>query len=160
MWLYQPPAAMGGRAETSDSTAGTWSAQMGKKASGNRNSTKLLVLILWRCKLGLCLNNLCILQPPAWFERNLNHLGAGAFELTPRRLPFERVAAADQQTILTSGNRGQVKRRAVHARTRVLRAWRPFYCAPPSPKEFAPRKTSKHLLSISRFARGCGARTR
>ena len=49
----------------------------------------------------MCLN--CLLQPPAWFEGNLNHLGAGAFELTPRRLPFERVAAADQQTIFNMG---------------------------------------------------------
>jgi hypothetical protein len=28
------------------------------------------------------------------FEGNFNHLGAGAFEITPRRLSFERVAAA------------------------------------------------------------------
>jgi hypothetical protein len=50
-------------------------------------NTKPLVLILWRCKLGLCLSYLP--QPPAWFEGNLNHLGAGAFELAPRRLPVE-----------------------------------------------------------------------
>jgi hypothetical protein len=50
------------------------------------NSTKLLVLILWRGKL-------------AWFEENLNRLGTGAFEVTSRRLPFERVAAAMPKTI-------------------------------------------------------------
>jgi hypothetical protein len=49
----------------------------------------------------LCLNYL--LQSPAWFEGNLNHLGAGAFEITSRGLPFERVAAADQQTIFDMG---------------------------------------------------------
>jgi hypothetical protein len=49
----------------------------------------------------LCLNYL--LQPPAWFEGNLNHLEAGAFELTSRRLPFERVAAADQKAIFDMG---------------------------------------------------------
>jgi hypothetical protein len=45
----------------------------------------------------LCLNYL--LQSPAWFEGNLNHLGAGAFEITSRRFPFERVAAAMSKTI-------------------------------------------------------------
>jgi hypothetical protein len=37
------------------------------------------------------------------FEGNLHHLGAGGFEITPRRLPFERVAAADQKTIFDMG---------------------------------------------------------
>jgi hypothetical protein len=66
-----------------------------------RYSKQLLVLFLWRFKLVVCLNYL--LQSPAWFEGNLNHLGAGAFEITSRRLPFERVAAADQQTIFDMG---------------------------------------------------------
>jgi hypothetical protein len=83
--LYHAPAAMGGRAErTPDSTAGTcsWSAQIGEAAIWwyYGDSKKLLVLFLWRFKLVLCLNYL--LQPPAWFEGNLNHLGAGAFEIT------------------------------------------------------------------------------
>jgi hypothetical protein len=43
------------------------------------------------------------LQPPAWFEGNLNHLGAGAFEMTSRRLPFERVAAAMSKAIFDMG---------------------------------------------------------
>jgi hypothetical protein len=34
------------------------------------------------------------IQSPAWFEGNLNHLGAGAFEITSRMFLFERVAAA------------------------------------------------------------------
>jgi hypothetical protein len=34
-----------------------------------------------------------------WFEGNLNHLGAGAFEITSRMLPFERVGAAMPKTI-------------------------------------------------------------
>jgi hypothetical protein len=39
-----------------------------------------------------------------WFEGNLNHLGAGAFEITSRRWAFERVAAAaDQKTIFDMG---------------------------------------------------------
>jgi hypothetical protein len=54
-----------------------------------------------QCKLGLCLNYL--LQPPAWFEGNFNHLGAGAFEITSRRLPFERVAAAMSKTVFDMG---------------------------------------------------------
>jgi hypothetical protein len=33
------------------------------------------------------------------FGGHVNHLGAGAFEITPRRLPFERVAAAMSKTI-------------------------------------------------------------
>jgi hypothetical protein len=65
------------------------------------NSTKLLVLILWRRKLSLCLNYL--LQSTAWFEGNFDHLGAGAFEITPLRLPFERVAAAMSKTIFDMG---------------------------------------------------------
>jgi hypothetical protein len=60
-----------------------------------------LVLFLWRFKLGLCLNYL--LQSPAWFEGNLNHLGAGAFEITSRMLPFERVEAAMLKTIFDMG---------------------------------------------------------
>jgi hypothetical protein len=48
----------------------------------------------------LCLNYL--LQSPAWVEGNFNHLGAGAFEITSRRLPFERVAAAMSKTICYS----------------------------------------------------------
>jgi hypothetical protein len=44
-----------------------------------------------------------LLQPPAWFEGNLNHLGAGAFEITSRRLPFERAAAAMSKTIFDMG---------------------------------------------------------
>jgi hypothetical protein len=78
---------------------------MGKEAPQwhSRNSKKLLVLILWRCKLALCLNYL--LQSPAWFEgiRHFNHLGAGAFEIIPRRLPFERVAAAMSQDNIRHG---------------------------------------------------------
>jgi hypothetical protein len=101
----QAPAAMGGRAEYSWLHSGHLEpgAQMGKKASQwhSGNSTKLLVLILWRCKLGLCLNYL--LQSPAWFTGNLNHLGAGAFELISRWLPFERVAAAGHQTVFDMG---------------------------------------------------------
>jgi hypothetical protein len=58
-------------------------------------------LLLLRFKLVLCLNYL--LQPPVWFEGNLNHLGAGAFEITSRRLPFERVAAAMSKTIFDMG---------------------------------------------------------
>jgi hypothetical protein len=65
------------------------------------DSKKLMVLFLWRFKPVLCLNYL--LQPPAWFEGNLNHLGAGAFEITSRRLPFERVAAAMSKTIFDMG---------------------------------------------------------
>jgi hypothetical protein len=53
-----------------------------------------MVLFLWRFKLVLCLNYL--LQPPAWVEGKLNHAGAGAFEITSRRLPCERVAVASQ----------------------------------------------------------------
>jgi hypothetical protein len=60
-----------------------------------------VVLFLWRFKLVLCLNYL--LQPPAWVEGNLNHLGAGAFEITSRRLPFDRVAAAMSKTIFDMG---------------------------------------------------------
>jgi hypothetical protein len=52
-------------------------------------------------KPGLCLNYL--LQPPAWFEGNLNHLGAGAFEITSRMFQFERVAAAMPKTIFDMG---------------------------------------------------------
>jgi hypothetical protein len=54
-------------------------------------------------KLGVCLNYL--LQPPAWFEGKLNHLGlgTGAFGITSRMLPFERVAAAMPKTIFDMG---------------------------------------------------------
>jgi hypothetical protein len=53
--------------------------------------------------IGLCLNYL--LQPPAWFEGNLDRLGAGAFEIAPRvlPLPFERVAAAMPKAIFDMG---------------------------------------------------------
>jgi hypothetical protein len=73
----------------------TWAKYMeGASQWHSGNSTELLVLILWRYKPGLCLNYL--LQSPAcaWFEGNLNRLGTGAFEITSRMLPFERVAAA------------------------------------------------------------------
>ena len=62
------------------------------------DSKKFLVLFLWRFELGLCLNYL--LQPPAWFEGNLNHLGAGAFEITSRMFLFERerVESSSSQT--------------------------------------------------------------
>jgi hypothetical protein len=40
-----------------------------------------------------------VLQSPACFEGNLNHLGAGAFEITSRMLLFERVASAMPKTI-------------------------------------------------------------
>jgi hypothetical protein len=56
---------------------------------------------LWRVELDLGLNYL--LQSPAWFEGNLNHLGAGAFEITPRMFLFERVAAAMPKTIFDMG---------------------------------------------------------
>jgi hypothetical protein len=49
----------------------------------------------------LCLNYL--LQPPAWVEGNLNHLGAGAFEIISRMLLFERVAAAMPKAIFDMG---------------------------------------------------------
>jgi hypothetical protein len=49
----------------------------------------------------LCLNYL--LQPPAWFEGNLNQLGAGAFEITSRVFLFERVAAARPKTTFDMG---------------------------------------------------------
>ena len=66
------------------------------------DSKKFLVLFLWRFKLGLCLNYL--LQPPAWFEGNLNRLGAGAFEITSRMFMFERVVgAALPKTIFDMG---------------------------------------------------------
>jgi hypothetical protein len=56
-----------------------------KKVSGLMSYVLCLILMdsLWRFKLGLCL------QPPAWFEGNLNRLGAGAFEITPRVFLFE-----------------------------------------------------------------------
>jgi hypothetical protein len=63
------------------------------------DSKKFLVLFLWRLKPGLCLNYLLLLQSPAWFEGNLNHLGAGAFEITSRMFLFERVEAALPKTI-------------------------------------------------------------
>jgi hypothetical protein len=65
------------------------------------DSKKFLVLFLWRLKLGLCLNYL--LQSPAWFEGNLNHLGAGAFEMASRMLSFERVVAAMPKTTFDMG---------------------------------------------------------
>jgi hypothetical protein len=61
----------------------------------------LLVLFLWRLKPGLCLNYLP--HSPAWFEGNLNHLGAGAFEITSRMFLFERVGAALPKTIFDMG---------------------------------------------------------
>jgi hypothetical protein len=61
------------------------------------DSKKFLDLFLWRFKLGLCLNYL--LQSPAWVEGNLNHLGAGAFEITSRMFLFERAAAAMPKAI-------------------------------------------------------------
>jgi hypothetical protein len=36
-------------------------------------------------------------------EISITYLGAGVFEITSRRLPFERVTAADQQTIFDMG---------------------------------------------------------
>jgi hypothetical protein len=65
------------------------------------DSKKFLGLFLWRLKPGLCLNYL--LQPPAWFEGNLNHLGAGAFEITSRMFLLERVGAALPKTIFDMG---------------------------------------------------------
>jgi hypothetical protein len=92
---------MGGRAEHSWLNGGhlqRQNAQDGLAITKNAvDSKKFLVLFLWRFyKPGLCLNYL--LQPPAWFEGNHNRLGAGAFEITPRMLPFERVAAAMPKT--------------------------------------------------------------
>jgi hypothetical protein len=65
------------------------------------DSKRFLVLFLWRFKLGLCLNYL--LQSPERFEENLNHLGAGAFEITSQMLPFETVAAAIPKTTFDMG---------------------------------------------------------
>jgi hypothetical protein len=76
---------------------------MGKKASQGHpgDITEFLVLFLWRVKPVLCL--IYLLYSPPWFEGNLNHLGAGAFEITPRSLPFERVAAAMSKTKFDMG---------------------------------------------------------
>jgi hypothetical protein len=71
------------------------------------DSKKFLVLLFFararRFKPGLCLNYLLLLQSPAWFEINLNHLGAGAFEITSRMFLFERVGAAMPKTIFDLG---------------------------------------------------------
>jgi hypothetical protein len=39
----------------------------------------------------------------AWVEGNLNRLGAGAFEFTPRMFLFERAGAAMPKTIFDMG---------------------------------------------------------
>jgi hypothetical protein len=59
LYTNHQPRWAGGRS-TPDATAGTWSAQMGKKASQwcSGDSKKFMVLILWRFELGLRLNYL------------------------------------------------------------------------------------------------------
>jgi hypothetical protein len=65
------------------------------------DSKRFLVLFVWRHKLGLCLNYL--LQSPAWFEENLNHLGAGAFEITSSNVPIYKSAGAMPKTLFDMG---------------------------------------------------------
>jgi hypothetical protein len=71
------------------------------------DSKKFLVLFLWRFKLGSCLSYLLRTTTTArqlgLMEISINHLWAGAFEITSQVLPFERVAAAMAKTIFDMG---------------------------------------------------------
>ena len=68
----------------------SWSAQMGEGASRwhSGDSKELLALIFMAAQASFVsvLSDICYKAAPAWFEVNLNHLGAGLFQMRFRLL--------------------------------------------------------------------------